>query len=117
MKGFNCREVAQHIVSKTMAVADWCCIPVDASRFDQHVCDDMLRWEHGLYLSAFSSIDRKELARLLRMQIHYKGVGCCEGTLVKYVTKNGARASGDMNTALGNCLISVAMLYTFALTA
>lgn len=46
------------------------------------------------------------------MQINNKCFGNCKQGSVKYSTLGG-RASGDMNTALGNCLIMSGMIYSY----
>lgn len=77
---------------------------VDASRFDAHVTEDMLRQEHSFYLGSF--MRSRMLKRLLEMQVHNKGTGAF-GTKYSQV---GGRASGDLNTALGNTLINFLVL-------
>jgi hypothetical protein len=86
----------------------------DASRFDQHVSVAALEWEHSLYKSWYRSCsadERAELGSLLNKQIVNKGYGRCkDGTYIKYV-RRGGRMSGDMNTALGNCLIMSGLMF------
>jgi hypothetical protein len=87
-------------------------VGLDASRFDQHVSVDALHWEHGIYLSCYKGGDRKELAKLLRWQIYQRGYARASDGLIKYKV-NGCRGSGDINTALGNCLLMCAMVKAY----
>lgn len=94
--------------------ADFVAVGTDMSRFDQHTSPAALKWEHSMYLEYFhyaSSNDKSELKSLLKMQLKNRGfVRCKDGTVIKY-TRSGCRMSGDMNTALGNCLIMAGLLY------
>lgn len=85
-------------------------VGLDASRFDQHVSHEMLSWEHGVYNAIFRD---SELSRLLTWQLINRGKGFCHDGFLRFV-KRGTRGSGDMNTAMGNCLIMCAMVWTFA---
>jgi hypothetical protein len=83
---------------------------LDAKRFDQHISVPALKFEHSIYNAVFED---KELARLLKWQLVNKGRGYCPDGVLDFV-KLGTRGSGDMNTALGNCLIMCAMVWTYA---
>lgn len=84
-------------------------VGLDASRFDQHVSEQALQFEHSFYTSIHRS---DELSELLSWQVKQKGyANMCDGT-VKY-SVDGCRASGDMNTALGNVLLMCTMAYDF----
>jgi hypothetical protein len=85
-------------------------VGIDASRFDASVDGGMLQWEHSLYLMLFGA--DKELARLLKMQLHNVGVSYCHDGKIKYHTAGG-RGSGDMNTSLGNSLIMCAIVWAW----
>lgn len=111
MKGYNLRDRAsvmrQHWDSFCRPVA----VGLDASKFDQHVSVQALRYEHGFYLHAYGNDPL--LRRLLSGQL-YNRVKCyCEDGIVSW-TSAGGRMSGDMNTALGNCILSAAMLTSWA---
>nr|WKV33105.1 MAG: RNA-dependent RNA polymerase [Riboviria sp.] len=54
----------------------------------------------------------KQLDRLLHMQLYNIGAGYCYNGKLKYKVK-GKRFSGDMNTALGNCIIMCGMVYEY----
>lgn len=82
----------------------------DASRFDQHVSEDALRFEHLVYMTAFKG-DRY-LEKLLSWQRHNIGYGRTKEGYVRF-EKRGARMSGDPNTALGNVIIMSALCYEF----
>jgi len=111
MKGFNVRQIAGFLREKWDSFGDPVCVGLDATKFDMHVSRSMLEWEHSIYL-ILSGRD-KELARLLKMQLDNVGVGFCEDGKVRYKV-SGRRFSGDMNTALGNCLVMCAMVYEYA---
>jgi hypothetical protein len=85
-------------------------VGLDASRFDQHVSADALRWEHSVYQSAYR--DYPELRTLLAWQIRNRGVGRAEGYRVDY-TVEGCRMSGDMNTGMGNCLLMSSIVIAY----
>jgi len=112
MKGFNAFEVGELFHRKWARFHNPAAIGLDASRWDQHVSPSLLQWEHSVYLSYYKGRDRRELAKLLQQQIHNHGFIYVEGKRIKYTTE-GTRCSGDMNTALGNCLCMVAILLRF----
>lgn len=88
-------------------------VGLDAKRFDQHVSRDALEWEHSVYLNCFNvARNKRELSRLLKMQLKTTGYGYCKDGKLKFV-KHGGRCSGDMNTGLGNCLIMSALVYSY----
>jgi len=90
-------------------------VGLDASRFDQHVSEVALKWEHSIYLSCFPyGKDRRRLANMLRCQLRNRCVGRAPDGELKYTTKGG-RMSGDMNTSLGNCVLMVSMIHAYGL--
>jgi hypothetical protein len=112
MKGYNAFSRAHHMRRSWDRIASPCAIGLDATRFDQHVNPSLLRWEHERYLSFYSGGDRRELAKILKAQVRNKGyIRCADGTISYSVY--GGRCSGDMNTALGNCLIMCATVYSY----
>lgn len=112
MKGCNAKMTAKHIIDAWESFSDPVALDMDASRFDQHVSVDMLEWEHSVYLRCVPYVDRGALKELLQKQLRNVGrIVTDEGT-IKY-SVSGCRMSGDMNTALGNCLISCALGHTF----
>lgn len=87
-------------------------IGMDASRFDQHVSEDALRFEHNMWLNLFQGKERRILANLLEMQVHNRGIARCPDGEIRY-TVDGCRMSGDMNTSSGNCYIMCATVYAW----
>lgn len=76
-------------------------VGLDASRFDQHVSAEALRFEHSVYRCIN---DDPQFAELLEWQIDNIGFANMSDGVVKY-TQEGCRGSGDMNTALGNVVL------------
>lgn len=113
MKGYTAEGVAEQIVSMWNEFADPVAVGLDASRFDQHVRREMLKWEHAVYTACFRDVHSARLRWLLRGQLINKGYLQAGDGRIKY-TVDGSRMSGDMNTALGNCLIMCALIYTLA---
>lgn len=110
MKGYNAVTTAETLHDMWSKFDTPCCVMLDASRFDQHVSRQALEWEHSVYNALYSS---PELAELLTWQIANKGfVRCPDGGFSYQV--DGCRMSGDMNTALGNCLIMCGMVWAYA---
>lgn len=111
-KGFDVFQTGDIIASKWKLFKEPCAIGLDASRFDQHVSVAALEWTHSIYLQYN---DDYEFKRMLGMMIHNVGHGMCKDGRVKYEV-DGCRMSGDMDTALGNCLLMVAMTYSLCKT-
>lgn len=109
MKGFNAHQIGRIFKDKWSRYHRPVGIGLDASRFDQHVSVDALKWEHSIYNQIYNS---KELAKLLSWQLRNKVVGYCKDGKLKYTT-DGCRMSGDMNTSLGNCLIMCALVHAY----
>lgn len=107
IKGYTVEEIGG-IVERTWGEFQKpCAIGFDMSRFDQHVSVDALRFEHSVYDKAFRC---PELRRLLRWQLRNKGCGYASNGKIKY-SKDGCRMSGDINTAMGNCLLACCITY------
>ncbi len=115
IKGYNAVDAARLLREKWEMFRSPVAVGLDASRFDQHVSLDALRWEHGIYLQCFHGKHKKRLSKLLSLQ----EVNHCEGFVadgrVRY-TVEGTRMSGDMNTSMGNCLLMCSMVYSYALS-
>lgn len=109
LKGFNAQQTGTIFQEKWLKYRNPVAIGLDASRFDQHVSVDALKWEHSVYNGIFHS---KELAKLLKWQLKNKATGYCRDGKLKYVV-DGCRMSGDMNTAMGNCLIMCALVHAY----
>lgn len=101
-KGLNAQETGSLLRENWEAFGDPVAVGLDASRFDQHVSVDALRFEHGFYHRLFNN--DPELKRLLSWQLCNTGVAYVDGHKIKYNTE-GRRCSGDINTGMGNCII------------
>lgn len=113
MKGYNLEEVATIIRGKWETFRNPVAVGLDAKRFDMHVTAEVLEhFEHALYRDIFGWTDTF-LAKLLGWQVDNRGVGYADDGFLKYKVK-GKRFSGDMNTALGNCLIMCAMIWSYS---
>lgn len=78
-------------------------LSLDCSRFDGHVSEVLLRKEHRLYERLFNDPHLRRLLAWQRRNVCYTKSG------LKYIV-NGRRMSGDMNTALGNCVLMIVMM-------
>jgi hypothetical protein len=113
IKGMNALESARCLREKWEMFADPVAVGLDASRFDQHVSLEALRWEHGIYLECFKQRKHKNrLKRLLKLQEVNHCVGYTPDGVLKY-TVTGTRMSGDMNTSLGNCVLMCSMIHAY----
>jgi len=101
-KGLNMRQRAKLIKRKFENLEDCVVVSIDGKRFDLHVNADLLRLEHAYYMKFQTD---PEFARLLAMQIK----NCCSTRSGFKYQITGGRMSGDMNTGLGNCVISLIM--------
>lgn len=110
-KGFDVYQTGDIISTKWSYFQNPCAISLDASRFDQHCSVDALKWTHQVYQRFCGE---HEFQWLLSMMLHNKGHGSCKDGYVKYEVE-GSRMSGDMDTALGNCLLMVAMTYSLCI--
>lgn len=106
-KGLNVLQLGESVAELWHATRDPVYVGFDASRFDMHVTVDMLRWEHSFYTKLYDGAP--ELRKLLNWQLSTRGFAYCPDGKLKYKTV-GHRASGDMNTGLGNCLIMCALI-------
>jgi hypothetical protein len=104
-KGLNSTARCQLLEKKLTRFTDWVILSIDAKRWDAHVTPEQLRIEHSVYNYCYND---PSLAALLEKQVHNKGF---TSTGLKYSLKGG-RMSGDMNTALGNCMLMVIFVST-----
>lgn len=115
LKGCDIYKSASLICEKWDMFNDPVAVGLDASRFDQHVSEVALRWEHEIYLQCFPrKKDRERLAKMLRYQLRNKCTGYAPDGVLKYTTEGG-RMSGDMNTSLGNCVLMVSMIHAYGM--
>lgn len=109
IKGLNCFESARVIRSKWDRFKDPVAVGLDATKWDAHVSADALSYEHSVYNSIFRS---EHLKKLLSWQLVNSGTAYCPDGKVHFIME-GTRASGDINTSMGNCLIACAILYAY----
>jgi len=110
-KGLNFNERGQGLREKWDSFKDPVAIGLDASRFDQHVSRLALEWEHSIYTGCYVG-KQKYLHWLLRQQLNNSGDCYVDDKHISYSVEGG-RMSGDMNTALGNCLIMTGVTWWF----
>lgn len=103
-KGRNMFQRASDIQKKFSRYRKPVVLSIDASRFDMHVQIPHLKLEHLVYNTAFSH--DSALSKLLKLQLVNQ---CRTKSGINYVCPGG-RMSGDMNTALGNCVLMVVMV-------
>jgi len=114
IKGMNSSASGKCLFEKWSVFKKPVAIGLDASRFDQHVSLDALKFEHSVYLACFPRLKHKrQLSGLLRMQLLNHCTGYVPDGRVKY-TVEGKRMSGDMNTSLGNCILMCLMVRAYA---
>lgn len=111
IKGFNVEQVGEIAAEKWYSFSDPVAVGLDAVKFDMHVSEEMLEWEHSIYLALYRY--DMTLYKYLWWQRKNRGSGHCEDGKLKY-SVDGKRFSGDINTALGNCIIMCAMVYAYA---
>lgn len=102
-KGLNLHQRAE-LLRKHMRPG-MACFALDATDWDGHCHADLLKLEHRYYLKVFQR--NQELEYLLSAQLRNKGRTM---TGVSYLVE-GARMSGDMNTALGNCVLAASLAF------
>lgn len=110
MKGYTVVDVARICRAKWDSFRQPVALGLDATKFDMHVGPAMLGWEHSIYNAIFQS---EELRRLLEWQMNNRGLAFAPDGKLRYKVR-GKRFSGDMNTALGNCIIMCGLVWTYA---
>jgi len=111
-KGLNFNQRGVLIKEKWDSFDKPVAVGLDASRFDQHVSEAALKWEHSIYTGCFPK-NKKKLQKLLEKQLVNSGECYVDDHKITY-TRRGGRMSGDMNTALGNCLIMTGLVWKYA---
>jgi hypothetical protein len=113
MSKYNAFQQASILKEKWDSFYNPICIGLDASRFDQHVSVEALKFEHSLYTKIFGK--DKSLMQLLSWQLDNHGFARANDGKFRY-RRHGSRMSGDMNTSLGNkflmCLMAKAYIDT-----
>jgi hypothetical protein len=110
MSKYNAFEQARVLKEKWDKFKRPVCIGFDASRFDQHVSPEALRFEHDFYRQIFGQ--DKFLMMLLGWQIHNRGFARSSDGHFTY-SRVGSRMSGDMNTSLGNKFLMCLMAKSY----
>lgn len=111
MKGYTQERRAAVAYGHWNSFEDPVAVGLDYSKFDQHISRDALAtFEHPIYLRAYGG--DQHLQRLLSWQLDTTCYARAVDGVVKYKVRGG-RMSGDMNTAMGNCLISSGLLYGY----
>lgn len=105
-KGLNSIERASLLRQKLSAFSSPVVYSLDGSRWDKHIARQILEIEHSIYLRMNAD---PEFRQLLTWQLDNR---CRTAGGVRYRV-SGGRMSGDMNTALGNCLLMCLMVRCF----
>nr|QCO93466.1 P1-RdRp fusion protein [Barley yellow dwarf virus PAS] len=109
LSGYDSFTQGEIIAEKWQKFASPVAIGVDASRFDQHVSEQALKWEHGIYNGIFGDI---ELATALEHQLVNNIKMFVEDKMLTFKVR-GHRMSGDINTSMGNKLIMCGMMHAY----
>ncbi|QEO75308.1 RNA-dependent RNA polymerase, partial [Erinaceus virus H14] len=104
-KGLNLEQRANLLWDIWHSLTNPCCLSLDCTDWDGHVVQALLKAEHAYYLQCFAN--NPQLAMLLQQQLRNKGR---TQTGLRYLSLGG-RASGDMNTALGNCVLAASLAF------
>lgn len=110
IKGMNADVSASVIHQKWERFKCPVAIGLDATKFDMHVSTPALKYEHSFYKLLFPG--SKELKDLLKWQLFNSGIARAADGEVAF-SMHGTRASGDLNTSLGNCLIMCSLVWSF----
>ncbi len=136
VKGVDTRQAAAILHENWDALTNPVAIGGDATKFDMHVSEAALKFEHLCYIRQYASsykdaqslqhmgivlfragapfseswVDGLQLAWLLAGQLLNKGRAWFHNGMLKFKMR-GTRASGDLNTSLGNCILMCAMTY------
>jgi len=77
-KGLNSEDTARAVVAAMRSFDDPRAIDGDGMRFDQHVRELMLKYEHTFYPACFPPHERGWLEQLLRCQLETNGAVYCD---------------------------------------
>lgn len=109
IKGYNASKSAELMHEMWTSFESPVAVGLDATKFDMHVTRQALEFEHSVYNGIYG---RAKLERLLKKQLHNSGIAYAQDGHVKFSIE-GTRSSGDINTALGNCIIMCALVHTW----
>lgn len=110
MKGLNADQRGTELAQKWAKFNKPVALLLDATRFDQHCNRQIIDWEHDIEEKI--TLDREDLKRLNAMRRVNTCFARAHDGGFKY-TLNGGRMSGDMDTAMANCLTMCAMTWSF----
>lgn len=113
IKGFNADDSASILLQKWRRFCNPVAVGLDASKFDMHVSREALQYEHSFYRRLFPGKIGTVLRQLLTWQERNTGHAHVPDGRVDF-TMRATRASGDLNTSLGNCIIMCALIHAFA---
>lgn len=102
-KGLNAIDRGKLLEKKMALFQHPVVLSIDGSRWDKHITREVLRIEHSFYRHCISD---PTFDALLEAQCWNR---CSTRSGCRYKV-SGNRMSGDMNTALGNCLLMVCMV-------
>jgi hypothetical protein len=102
-KGLNQRQRASLLLEKFQGFSRGVAIIMDGSHFDRHVSKEQLKLTHRVYLRL---MDIPRFRTLLSWQLKNKARTASGARF----SCSGKRMTGDMDTALGNCIIMIAMM-------
>ncbi len=105
-KGLNAVQRGYELRRKWERFDDPIAVFVDASRWDQHCSRKVIDWEHSLQEAIFP-----EMKQLNDMRKINRVFARCDDGLVEYKV-DGCRMSGDMDTAMGNCVTMCGITWT-----
>lgn len=113
LKGLNQSQRGKVIKQKWDRFDSPIFVGLDVSRFDAHVSTAMLQIEAQIYSGRSSDAEsefsfNQLLGEIFENRGHYFGR---DGHISYRI--DGSRASGDMNTSLGNCTVMCCMLYSY----
>jgi len=110
LKGMNQAQRGDVISKIWDEFRDPCALSIDAEKFDRHVSEDALQYEHSIYQLFYprSCFFRWLCAMQRRNRVY---INMRDGVLFYKI--RGTRMSGDVNTSLGNCLLSTSILSDF----
>lgn len=111
IKGLNADDSAAVLRAKWGVFENPVAVGADAEKFDMHVSQEALKYEHSFYEDMFPGDCR--LKWLLKQQLVNRGKAVVADGTVEFEIK-GTRSSGDLNTSLGNCIIMCALMWAYA---
>lgn len=115
-KGMNLKQRGQAIHQMWTSFHKPVAVGLDASRWDQHQNQHLLRFEHTTYLDICDGQSHEDfipdLEELLQHQLWNTGKYHGPDGKITYETV-GKRCSGDINTSLGNGHNMCALLYSY----